>query len=250
MKRTLYTLAALAAVALLAAGCGVESGTDPVAESPLDLIVGFDLSTPDVHSIGGDRDVDRTVDPFADFAPDSITVSSGVLMVRSIRLVDVPVEVVDTVITAADEDRDRQDASVAFHGPYVLTVNGVPQDLGTEGVPVGNYAQVSFVLQKARSTDDLNGHDELEGYSARVTGRIWRNGVSRPFVYLTDYTSEFTINGNFPVTESGSGSLSLNFAVGHWFHNGSRWLDPESSSDEGAIVRNMRRNISGGTAVQ
>jgi hypothetical protein len=249
MKRTIRTLSLLAGVVLLAAGCGVESGTDPVPESPLGLTVAIDLSRPGFDAGEIDDVISKTVDPFGGFPPDSVTVTAGALMVRSIRLVSEPVVSADTIITAADEERDRLDASVAFQGPYVLTVGESNQDLETQGVPIGYYRQVSFVIQEARSTDDLSGHDELVGSSIRLSGRVWRNGVSRAYVYATDYTSEFTLNGNYRVGETGSGSLSLNFAVGQWFHNGSRWLDPENSSDASAIVRNIRRNISGSMSV-
>lgn len=248
MKRAFVITSGLVAAAFLAAGCGVENGTAPVPQSPLGLAVGFDMSRPQSEVSQDDIGIGRNIDPFADGSPDSVVVSSAVVMIRSIRLLETPVASVDTVITAADEERDRLDASVAFQGPYVVTPDG-DGELAIVNVPSGNYQQVSFVLQKARFGDDLNGHDDLRGSSIRVTGRVWRNGVYRSFVYATDYTSEFVVNGNFRIGATENGSLALTFAAGKWFHNGSRWLDPERGTDAVAIVRSLRRNISGSLTV-
>ena len=248
MKRAMLSMIGFAAIVLLAAGCGVESGTNPAPGVTIGLAVSFDLSTPTV-AIPGNGDTRTTSGPDWSGAPDSVTVTSGLLMVRSVRLNENAVTQVDTVITAADEDRDIGDASVRFKGPYVVEIGGSAFDLGTTTVPAGVYRQMTFVLQKARTTDDLGGHEELAGSSISVTGKVWRGGGGESFVFETDYTSEFAITGDFTVGESVNGTLTIEFAPGGWFLAGSTWLDPEDSASRLRILRNVRRNISGAVEV-
>jgi hypothetical protein len=247
MKRVWFSLGCIAVIACLAAGCGVESGTNPIPTVPVELTVSFDFTAP-TTTIPGD-DVQRGPDPDLGGAPDSVTVVSGLLMVRSVRLNTEAVTEVDTVITAADEGSDVNDASVRFHGPYVVELDGNTLNLGETSVPASDYKQVTFVLQKARSSDNLSGHDELLGSSLRVTGKVWRNGIGHSFVYETGYTSEFAVNGNFDLSESTDGRLNLSFHVGHWFHNGGHWLDPETPTNNLQILNNVRGNISGALEV-
>jgi hypothetical protein len=109
---------------------------------------------------------------------------------------------------------------------------------------------MTFVMQKARDTDDLGDNDELLGSSVRVTGRVWRDNMGHSFVFETDYTSEVAVEGSFDVNGNGAENLGVVFEAGQWFHNGSRWLDPNDPADRSPIIRCMLRNISGGNSVQ
>lgn len=242
MKRTILTLIGIAAMALVAAGCGEESGVTPTPTATIGLTVAFDM-TPPTTTIPGETGIETNSKPAT--YPDSVTVTSGLLMVRSVRLNESVDTSVDTVITAADENRDLGDASVRFQGPYVVTVDGLSFNLGTTKIPENNYRQLTFVLQKARSTDDLNGYDELVGSSLTVRGKVWRDGEGLPFNYQTDYTSEFAVTGNFTVDAAAGGTVTVEFAPRHWFHTGSHWLDPNEPANQLQIVRNIRRSVSG-----
>ncbi len=242
MKRTLASLIGIAIVALLATGCGEENGVTPTPSGTVGLTVAFDMSLPNV-TVPDDDNIYTQSRPAT--SPDSVTITSGLLMVRSIRLNQTVDNSVDTVITAADENRDLGDASVRFQGPYIVTIDGSSYDLGTTTIPQDDYRQMTFVLQKARVTDMLNGHDELIGSSLSVTGKIWRNGDGRTFTFNTDYTSEFAITGDFNVNTTNAGTLTVEFAPRQWFHTGSHWLDPNDSSNRLQIVNNIRRTVSG-----
>ncbi|MBD3298420.1 MAG: hypothetical protein GF341_07190 [candidate division Zixibacteria bacterium] len=246
MKRTIITLIGVAALALVVTGCGTESSVEPISVVPVGLTVEFDLETPN-GTVPGDVDIEYNSRPSG--GPDSITVESGLVMLRTIRLHETPVSVVDTNVTAADEDRDMTDGSVRYHGPAIAQIGHTGFDIGTINVPVGNYQQLTFVLQKARATDDLGNHDDLLGSSVRVEGKVWNGSVGRSFVFETDYTSQIAVDGKFTVSEEMSDNLSLVFEAGEWFHNGSQWLDPDDPADRSQIVRSLRRNISGGVAV-
>jgi len=246
MNRTLTSLAALALLVLLAAGCGTESSVDPIQTAQVDLTVSFDWST-NTGTIPDDGTIEANTRPSGD--PDSVTIESGLLMLRTVRLHTTPVTP-DTNITAADEDRDVSDASVRYQGPYIAQLGTNKLDLGTITVPVGNYEQMTFVMQKARETDDLGDHDDLLGSSVRVAGRVWRDNIGHSFVFETDYTSEVAVDGSFDVKGAGGENLGVVFEVGQWFHNGARWLDPNDPADRSPIIRCMLRNSSGGNAVQ
>jgi len=242
MKRTILTLAGIAVIALLTVGCGEEAGVTPTATATIGLAVAFDMAPPTV-TIPDDGNQYNSSKPAT--GPDSVTVTAGLLMVRSVRLNQTVNNSVDTVITAGDESRDLGDAAVRFQGPYVVTIDGSSFDLGTTTIPEDDYRQMTFVLQKARATDDLNGHDELVGSSLRVQGKIWRDGIGQSFTFETDYTSEFAITGDFGVNATTGGTLTVEFAPRQWFHSGSQWLDPNESSNRLRIVNNIRRTVSG-----
>lgn len=242
MKRTIMTLIGIAAIALMTGGCGEESGVSPTPSATIGLAVGFDMSVP-TATIPGDNGAETTSKPAS--GPDSVTITSGLVMVRSVRLNESVASSVDTVITAADENRDLGDAAVRFQGPYVLTIDGNSFDLGTTTIPEDSYRQLTFVLQKARATDDLNGHDELAGSSLSVQGKVWRDGDWQSFAFETDYTSEIAITGNFTVNATIGGTLTVQFAPRRWFQAGSNWLDPNDSANRLAIVNNIRRSVTG-----
>ncbi len=246
MKKTIITLIGVAALALVVTGCGTESSVEPTQVVPVGLTVEFDLETPN-GTIPGDIDIQHNSRPSG--GPDSITVESGLVMLRTIRLHETPVSVVDTNVTAADEDRDMTDASVRYHGPVIAQVGHTGLDIGNINVPVGNYQQLTFVLQKARASDDLSTYDDLLGSSVLVEGKVWHGSVGRSFVFETDYTSQIAVDGKFTVSEDMTESLSLIFEAGQWFHNGSRWLNPDDPADRSQILRSLRRNISGGIGV-
>ena len=246
MNRTLMVAATIALAAGLIVGCGEESVNRPAAEGTIALKMSFDLTSegtglPNINDVNDDIQANSA--PLGDGSPDSVTVSSGLAMVRSLRFVADPAASVDTNITAADEQHDMTDASVRFHGPYVLQVTGDTQELETTSVPAGHYGQLRFVLQKARSTDDVNGHTELVGSSLRVSGTIWRNGQGTDFTYTTDYTSEVAINGSFNIAASAASNLAIIFDAGRWFRYGRGWLDPTDASSRLLILRNLRNHV-------
>lgn len=245
MTRVLTMILGVAVLTLVVVGCGPESATNPASTISMNLKVGFDLNVPKV-TVPDDGTIQTTSLP--DGGPDSVTVTSGLLMLRSVRLNTVPVSTLDTNITAGDEDHDVSDASVRYQGPGIVTISRETTDLGSIELPVGQYEQVTFVLQRARETDNLGNHDELLGSSVRVEGKVWHGNVSRAFVYETDYTSEMAINGAFDASTDG-GTLWLNFAAGNWFHDGTRWLDPNEPANRYRILRGIERNMSGGTNV-
>jgi hypothetical protein len=247
MDRTLAVVAAIAFAALMIGGCGEESVNRPAPEGTVGLKIAFDL-TSDYGSVTNIHDINNHIQtnsaPIGDGSPDSVTVTSGLAMVRSLRFVADPTAAVDTNITASDEQHDLTDASVRFQGPYVLVVTGGAQELETAPVPAGVYGQLRLVLQKARSTDDLSGHTELVGSSVRVSGTIWRDGQGTDFTYTTDYTSEIAVNGTFNIAASADGDLAITFDASRWFQFGRGWLDPTDPTNRLQILRNLRSNIS------
>jgi hypothetical protein len=253
MNRTLTVVAAIAFAAMMIAGCGEESVNRPAPEGTVGLKIVFDL-TSESGIVPGARDLDNHIQtnsgPIGDGSPDSVTVSSGLAMIRSIRLVTDPTAAVDTNITASDEQHDLTDASVRFQGPYVLDATGGTQELATASVQAGTYRQLRFVMQKARSTDDLGGHTELLGSSVLVSGTVWRYGVGTPFTYTTDFTSEIAVNSNLNIAASSSGSLGITFDLGNWFRYGRTWLDPNDPGNGFLILKNIRGNITAHVVVQ
>jgi hypothetical protein len=247
MNRTLVAAATIVFAALMIGGCGEESVNRPAPEGTVGLKIAFDLAT-DEMGVTNINDIDDHIQansaPIGDGSPDSVTVTSGLAMVRSLRFVADPTVAVDTIITASDEQRDLTDASVRFQGPYVLLVTSGAQELGTVSVPAGDYGQLRFVLQKARSTDNLGGHTELTGSSVRVSGTIWREGRGTDFTFTTDYTSEIAVNGAFSIAASTGGDLAITFDASRWFRYGRGWLDPMDPTNRLEIIRNLRRNVS------
>lgn len=245
MTRTLTTIAGIAALLLVFIGCGPESATTPTPTVNMDLTVAFDFDV-SAGTIPDDETVQSNSVP--DGGPDSVTISSGLLMLRSIRFNTTAVSNLDTNITAGDEDNDVNDASVRYQGPGIVTIGRNATDLGTIELPIGTYEQATFVLQRARESDNLGIHDELLGSSVRVEGKVWRGNTGQAFVYQTDYTAEMAVTGQFNVTTDG-GTLELRFSAGDWFYNGARWLDPNEPANRTRIVRCIERNMSGGTVV-
>ncbi len=242
MNKITPVIAALACGVLLMNGCGEESINQP-SQGTLGLNVAFDLSSPDMPLVDINNRQRESRPPDVS-GPDSITVTGGLAMVRSLRFVADPSAVIDTSITAADEQRDLGDASVRFRGPYILVVDDTQQGLATSTVPSGNYSQLRFVFQKARPTDNLGTHPELLGSSVRVTGMVWHGSRGKFFTFTTDITTEVAVNGSYTVSNGATGSLSLQFHPARWFYSGEQWLDPTDPANRLAIMRNLGRNIS------
>lgn len=247
LKHSVTAALCVIALGLLSVGCGTEDGTGPVDNAHALWKVSFDLSSPAVTDAGGTRPENQS--GLGEGGPDSVTILGGAAMIRSVRFESNTGTSVDTNITAEDEGRDLADPDITLQGPYVLTVNGSVQNLGTDDVEAGTYSQVVFVLQPARVTDDLNGHDELIGKSISVTGLIWHNGVGQRFTYSTDYSSEFAVGGNFELSAGVTDIFELSFDAGQWFRVAQLWLDPTDPANSGTIIDNIRRNIHAGEGV-
>lgn len=246
MRKSLLAGAAIAITALLAGGCSKTEMTQPVGGATLGLKVVFSLATDD-GSITNTNDITNHIQANsrpADLGVDSVTLTSGVAMVRSVRFVANPSAAPDTVITTADEARDLNDPTVPFSGPYVLLATGAEQALGITSVPAGFYPQVRFVLQEAQASDNLGNHPELAGSSLRISGKIWRNDLGIDFTYTTDYTSEIAVGGVFNVGSNVNGTLALTFNAGRWFRAGRLWLNPIDPANQLQITRNIRNNVS------
>ena len=71
MKRAILLLIGVAAIALLVAGCGEESGVNPTPSATIGLTVAFDMSAPTLT--GPDDDARATSKPTG--LPDSTEVS-------------------------------------------------------------------------------------------------------------------------------------------------------------------------------
>jgi len=241
MKSTLTAVIALL-IAVGGLGCGSDSASGPSLDTTAHWTVQINTTAPAGPTVG-DNEAERQA-----FAlpgdPDSVTITGGALVIRSLRLLTDGVDAIDTSITAEDESRDQNDASIRFKGPYRLAFNGTATDLGTVVMPAGDYRRLVFVLQPGRSGENLGGSDDMIGRSIAVAGTVWRHGRGEIFVFATDYTSEFTLVGNFASSGGATVTGQLVFEASRWFRSDSRWLDPSDPANRRTILNNVRRNIS------
>ncbi len=243
MRTKMYWVVAVLVAAVALAGCSSDS--TPVSGTPtntvsLNLVIDYDTD----QMV---KDEMTRVNPFDEGTPDSITITAGKFLIRSVRFVDVSTYTVDTDITAADESRDASDLSIPYQGPYVLPINGVQSvDLGTQTIDVGDYNAATLVLHEGKSTDDLGTDTDMVGRSVAVEGLVWYADQAASFSFGLDLKTEILIQGNFDVPESGSADFVLEFDVGNWFRYGDTWLDPRKVDNLSLIYRNIQRRISGG----
>ncbi|MFC1476172.1 hypothetical protein ACFLQW_04140 [Candidatus Zixiibacteriota bacterium] len=179
--------------------------------------------------------------------PDSLTISSGKFLVRSLQFVNIDDYTVDTDISAWDEQQDENNSAIPFRGPYVMPVLGsASTNLGTRTVEVGDHNALSVVLHKGKETDDLGDDTDMIGRSVLVTGTVWYGGRSEAFVFDIDLRTEIIVTGDFTVPSSGLPEYVLKFNIGEWFRFGDQWLDPNKVENLSTIYRNVQRKIDGG----
>jgi hypothetical protein len=224
-------------LAMLVAGCGDDSVQGPALQTSEHWQVQFITSGPAGPSVD-DGEAQRQGYAFPS-APDSVVITGGGIVIRSLRLADDLGEA-DTVITAADESRDSEDSDIRFKGPYELAFNGDGGDLGTVAIPTGSYRRVVFVVQPAEN----DGSGDLGGSSIVVSGTVWRNGRGSRFVFSSDYASEFSAPANCTVGAGETVNGVLTLAAKNWFRGEARWFDPLDPADRGAILQKVRQNIS------
>ena len=233
----LFTLAALGL-----AGCGsdLSTGVNPTQPATLKLVVDTqtDLTVADAAA--------RTV-PWDAGVPDSLIITSGKFVVRSLKFTNVTNYTIDNDISASDEARDQSDPNILYRGPYVLSMGSVQTvDLGTVSLPVGDYNAVSLVLHEGKSTDDLGGNTDMVGRSVRVTGFVWYGKTRAPFDFQLNLQTELLVQGNFTVPTAGTPQFVVKFDVGKWFRFGDNWLDPNKPESLPLIYQNIQRKLQGG----
>ncbi|MBI5868499.1 MAG: hypothetical protein HZB43_09460 [candidate division Zixibacteria bacterium] len=246
MKKAMMVAAAIAITGLMAGGCSKTPPVQPVGGTTLGLRIVVNTVQDDgsITNTNNIKDHVQGMSILPENGIDSVTLNSGLVMVRSFKFVTAGGTPVDTNITAADEIRDIEDPAVRFHGPYVLLTTGEALDVAPTSIPVGFYPELRFVIQKASATDNLGGHQELIGSSLIISGVIWRGGQGTSFNYATDYTSEIAVGGVFNVGSNVNGTLTLTFNAGRWFRAGRSWVDPTNPSNNLQITRNIRNNVS------
>ncbi len=246
MKKATVVAAVIAITGLVAGGCSKSTPLQPVGGATLGLRIVVS-TTQDDGSITNTNDIKNHTQGMSilpDNGIDSVTLNSGLVMVRSFKFVTTGGTPVDTNITAADETRDIQDPAVRFQGPYVLPTTGAALDVAPTSIEVGFYPELRFVIQKASAQDNLGGHQELIGSSLMISGVIWRGGQGASFSYVTDYTSEIAVGGVFNVGSNVNGTLTLTFNAGRWFRAGRSWVDPTNPANNLQITQNIRNNVS------
>jgi hypothetical protein len=201
-----------------------------------------------------DNDTDHTVVgqmsrnlPWNAGTPDSLTITSGKFLVRSLQFQQLGDYSVDTDISASDEARDYGDPNILYQGPYALRVTGSQViDLGQQTLQVGEYNAMSLILHKGKSTDDLGDDADMVGRSVRVSGYVWYGDNGESFTFEIDLRTEILITGNFSVTAGGNPQFVVEFDVGNWFRFGDSWFNPNDPDNLPFIYRNIQRNVRGG----
>ena len=237
MKKTLIAIGMGALILGIAIGCADKSPSGPALDATATWNVAFNMDPNDGTSVGNGAE---TSEQALGGAPDSVTIESGAVVIRSLRL-STGEDPADTNITASDQNRDAEDANIRFKGPFLAPVAPNATELGTESVVSGRYHAVVFVLEPA--SNGIEGHPELDGKSVVVSGLVWRNGRGSRFTFSTDYSSEFVVYGQFEMASGGTGSGTLTFNPTRWFRSGAGWLDPTMPSNRLTVLRNLRSNI-------
>ncbi len=237
MKKTLITIGMGALILGVAAGCAKNSPSGPALDATATWNVAFNMDPNDGTTTGTGAE---TSEQALGGAPDSVTIESGAVVLRSLRLSSGD-ESADTNITASDQNRDADDTNIRFKGPFLASVAPSATALGTEGVVSGRYHAVVFVLEPA--SNGIEGHPELDGKSVVVSGFVWRNGQGSRFTFSTDYSSEFVVYGQFEMASGSTCTGTLTFNPTRWFRSGAGWLDPTTSSNRLTVLRNLRGNI-------
>ena len=234
------TTACLALLSLLASsGCGLENGSGPTLDASATWVAEFDLGADDEVVINADDP--QTSEQTLGGTPDSVTIESGTLVIRSLRF-ESGSAVVDTSITADDKSRDQNDDLIRFRGPYVCAAIA-PVSLGSQSVAAGRFDRVVFVIEPATNANQVGGREDLVGKSVLISGHVWRNGRSGRFEFASDYATECAVNrsGHLGAGQSCAGTLT--FRTSRWFRSGSSWIDPNEATNRGTILRNIRQNV-------
>ena len=232
----------VAAVGLV--GCGSDSVTTTSAPPTNTVALKLVVNNPNGCDVNEPL---AKIRPWNAGSPDSLTITSGKFLVRSLMFKDVSDYSVDTDITASDESRDQSDPRIIYQGPYVLTVSGdQPIDLGDQTVVVGGYNALSMVLHKGKSTDDLGTDTEMIGRSVSVSGFTWYGEDGDPFNFQLDLRTEIIIGGDFTVPADGNPEYVLEFDVHNWFRFADNWLNPNEPENLPLIYNNIQRKIKGG----
>lgn len=237
------------AVALLIAAGGLTGcwTSSPVVYAPSADVYGTVKLVVDGGTNTAIVDPSARTNPWNTGAPDSLTISSGKFLVRSVQFVNASDYTVDTDISAADEAQDETNAWIPYQGPYVLTAVGNSiKNLGVQDIEVGTFNALSLVLHKGKSTDDLGGDSDMIGRSILVTGNVWYGDRADAFVFDIDLRTELLVVGDFTVPSTGSPEYVVVFNVGKWFRYADQWLDPNKVENLSLIYRNIQRLISGG----
>ena len=238
----------LAVVALVAAvglvGCWTSS---PVVYAPSSTVYGMVTLVVNNSTDFSIVESSARTTPWNAGVPDSLTIDAGKFLVRSVQFVNGSDYIVDTDITAADEQQDESNSWIPFQGPYVLAVTGTEsKSLGFRTVEAGNFNALSLVLHKGKTTDNLGDDTDMIGRSVLVTGKVWYGNRADAFVFDIDLRTEIVIPGDFAVPESESPEYVVQFNVGRWFYFGDRWLDPNKVENLPMIYRNIQHQIIGG----
>ncbi len=243
MRTKMISVAVVLVGVVAFVGCSDDStsvGVTPTNTVSLNLLVDYDTDQMVTDEM-------TRLTPWNAGTPDSLTITAGKFLVRSIRFVDVSTYTIDTDITAADESRDASDASIPFQGPYVMRVNGDQAvDLGSQTVAVGDYNALTLVLHEGKSTDDLGNDTDMVGRSVTVSGQVWYGDQPSSFSFNLDLKTEILVQGDFSVPATGAPNFVLQFDVGNWFRHGDTWLDPNKAENLSLIYRNIQRQITGG----
>jgi len=242
MRTKMLSAAVVCMAAVVLAGCGSDSsvGTLPTNTAQLKLVVNTSTDVNDVKAL-------TRINPLKEGLPDSVTITSGKFLVRSLQFKQTADYMVDTDISAADEARDQSDPNILYQGPYVLQASdNQALDLGSRTVPVGDYNTISLILHEGKATDDLGTATDMVGYSVKVTGYTWYGDVADYFTFTLNLKTEILVRGDFSVPAGGSPEYVVEFDVAKWFAFGNEWLNPNEAENLPRIYQNIQKYIQGG----
>ena len=216
----------LAAVLFLAS-CSSDDGASPDANFTLRARI--DNASTNSVSVKGAAVAGETVD--------SLFVTRVRVLVR--RLVLHPVGL-----------RDSIDDRTIKSGPFLMLADSTGSTIvASVNLPAGSYDKLKFEIHRFSSSEvpsyaaDTVFSDFVtdQRYSIIIDGRFVRQGVSSPFTYKSDITSNVTVgSAAVDIPSSGTYSTSLVFSTIAAFRAGGAYLDPTDSKNEPQIDNSLR----------
>ena len=174
----------------------------------------------------------------------------GGALVSSLRVSRVRV-LVSRMKLHLDGKPDSTDDKTFKLEPLVYVADSVgSRVVATIPMPNGSYDKIKWEIHRFSSSEvpnyltDSLFRDFVTGdrFTVLIEGSVVRDGVTWPFIYRSDATSNITIKFNPSVTVSNDAPLflSLKFDAPGVFKDGANILDPEDSSNRSEIDNRIK----------
>ncbi|MBC8124313.1 MAG: hypothetical protein H7X70_01145 [Candidatus Kapabacteria bacterium] len=174
----------------------------------------------------------------------------GGTFVSSLRVARVRV-LVSRMKLHSDGKPDSSDDKTFKLEPFVYVADSTgSRVVATVPMPNGNYDKIKWEIHRFSSSEvpnylnDTTFRDFVTGarYTVLIEGSLVRDGITWPFVYRSDVTSNITIKFSPAITVSNNSPLflSLKFDAPSVFKAGSNILDPEDSSNRSEIENRIK----------